>query len=334
MKLTGIKNAQAIIDGKKPVDSSYGVKAIDAHTLQFQLDKPVPYFVAMTAHTVMMPINQKAVKKFGDNWTKPENMVSNGAYKLQNWVINERLEMVRNPNYWDNNDTVINKVTYIPFESQTAAMNRYLTGEVDITSDVPVAMVDKLKKDHPEAYKITPLLCTYYYALNTERKPFNDARARKAISYTIMRDVISNGITKGNVPAYTFAHQDVANFKATQPEYSKWTQQQRDVEAKKLLKAAGYDNANPLKATLLYNTSENHKAIATAIASMLHKNLGMDITLDNQEWKSYLAARQQRNFDIMRASWCGDYNEASTFLSLLTSGNDKNFPCLRESTIR
>ncbi|MGO2419468.1 MAG: peptide ABC transporter substrate-binding protein [Vibrio casei] len=325
LKLTGIKNAQAIIDGKKPVDS-LGVKAIDAHTLQFQLDKPVPYFVAMTAHTVMMPINQKAVKKFGDNWTKPENMVSNGAYKLQNWVINERLEMVRNPNYWDNNDTVINKVTYIPFESQTAAMNRYLTGEVDITSDVPVAMVDKLKKDHPEAYKITPLLCTYYYALNTERKPFNDARTRKAISYTIMRDVISNGITKGNVPAYTFAHQDVANFKATQPEYSKWTQQQRDVEAKKLLKAAGYDNANPLKATLLYNTSENHKAIATAIASMLHKNLGMDITLDNQEWKSYLAARQQRNFDIMRASWCGDYNEASTFLSLLTSGNDKNFP--------
>lgn len=325
LKLTGIKNAQAIIDGKKPVDS-LGVKAIDAHTLQFQLDKPVPYFVAMTAHTMMMPINQKAVKKFGDNWTKPENMVSNGAYKLQNWVINERLEMVRNPNYWDNNDTVINKVTYIPFESQTAAMNRYLTGEVDITSDVPVAMVDKLKKDHPEAYKITPLLCTYYYALNTERKPFNDARVRKAISYTIMRDVISNGITKGNVPAYTFAHQDVANFKATQPEYSKWTQQQRDVEAKKLLKAAGYDNANPLKATLLYNTSENHKAIATAIASMLHKNLGMDITLDNQEWKSYLAARQQRNFDIMRASWCGDYNEASTFLSLLTSGNDKNFP--------
>lgn len=94
LKLTGIKNAQAIIDGKKPVDS-LGVKAIDAHTLQFQLDKPVPYFVAMTAHTVMMPINQKAVKKFGDNWTKPENMVSNGAYKLQNWVILSKWQKLR-----------------------------------------------------------------------------------------------------------------------------------------------------------------------------------------------------------------------------------------------
>lgn len=168
-------------------------------------------------------------------------------------------------------------------------------------------------------------MCTYYYALNTQRKPFDDVRVRKAISYTIMRDVIANGVTKGNVPAYTFAHQDVANFKATQPEYATWTQQQRDQEAAKLLKEAGYDHEHPLKASLLYNTSENHKAIAVAIASMLKKNLGMEVTLDNQEWKSYLAARQERNFDIMRASWCGDYNEASTFLTLLTSDNAKTF---------
>lgn len=135
LKLTGIKNAQAIIDGEKDIDT-LGVKAVDDYTLEFNLDKPVPYFVAMTAHTVMMPVNQKVVEKFGDKWTKPENIVSNGAYKLQNWVINERLEMVRNTNYWDNKNTVINKVTYIPFESQTSAMNRYMTGEVDITSDV------------------------------------------------------------------------------------------------------------------------------------------------------------------------------------------------------
>ncbi|MFV0573904.1 MAG: ABC transporter substrate-binding protein [Vibrio sp.] len=325
LKLTGIKNAEAIIDGKQPVDS-LGVKAIDEHTLQFQLDKAVPYFVAMTAHTVMMPINQKVVEKFGDSWTKPENMVSNGAYQLKDWVINERLDMERNPNYWDNKNTVINKVTYIPFESQTSAMNRYLTGEVDITSDVPVVMADKLKKDHPDEFKITPLLCTYYYALNTKRKPFDDVRVRKALSYSVMRDVIAKGVTKGNVPAYTFAHQDVASFSATQPEYATWTQQQRDQEAQKLLEEAGYGRDNPVKSSLLYNTSENHKAIAVAIASMWKKNLGMEVTLDNQEWKSYLSSRQERNFDIMRASWCGDYNEASTFLTLMTSNNDKNFP--------
>lgn len=325
LKLTSIENAQDIIEGKKPADS-LGVKAEDDYTLTFQLDKPVPYFVAMTAHTVMMPINQKVVEKFGDEWTKPENLVSNGAYKIKDWVINERLDMERNPNYWDNEHTVIDKVTYIPFENQVAAMNRYLTGEVDITSDVPSQMVDKLKKDNPDAYRVSPLLCTYYYALNTKRKPFDDPKVRKAISYSIMRDVITNGITKvGNVPAYTFAHQNVAGFKATQPEYAAWDQKKRSEEAKKLLEEAGYSADKPLKADLLYNTSESHKAIATAIASMLKQNLGADITLNNQEWKSYLESRQQGDFDIMRASWCGDYNEASTFLSLFTSGNSRNF---------
>ncbi len=324
LKLTEIENANDIIEGNKPVDS-LGVKALDEHTLQFTLAKPVPYFIAMTAHTVMMPINRKVVEQFGDEWTKPQNMVSNGAYKIQDWVINERLDMVRNDQYWDNQHTVMNKVTYIPFESQTSAMNRYLTGEVDITSDVPPPMVDKLKAEHPDAYKITPLLCTYYYAMNTQHKPYDDVRVRKAVSYSIMRDVVADKITKGNVPAYTFAHQDVANFKATLPDYAKWTQQQRDQEAQKLLKQAGYDSNNPLTGNLVYNTSESHKAIAVGIASMLNKNLHAKVTLENQEWKSYLASRKQGSFDILRASWCGDYNEASTFLTLFTSGNDRNF---------
>lgn len=325
LKLTSIENAQDIIDGKKMPDA-LGVKALDDYTLEFTLDKKVPYFVAMTAHTVMMPVNQSNVEKYGDAWTRPGNMVSNGAYKLKSWVINEKLEMERNENYWDNKNTVINHVTYIPFENQIASTNRYLTGELDITSDVPSQMVEKLKKENPEAYRVSPLLCTYYYAMNTKHKPFDDPRVRKAVSYSIMRDVITNGITNvGNVPAYTFAHQNVAGFKATQPEYATWSQEKRDQEAKKLLKDAGFDSENRLTANLLYNTSESHKAIATAIASMLNKNLDADIKLENQEWKSYLSSREQGEFDIMRASWCGDYNEASTFLSLFTSGNSRNF---------
>jgi oligopeptide transport system substrate-binding protein len=332
LKQTGIKNVNAIISGEKPINS-LGVKALDDNTLQFELEKPVPYFIAMTAHTVMMPLNQKVVEQFSDAWTKPENIVSNGAFKLKKWVINERLEMLRNSEYWDNENTVLEQVTYIPFESQMSSMNRYLTGEVDITSDVPSQMVDKLKKEHPDAYRVTPLLCTYYYAFNNQHKPFDDPRVRQAVSYIINRDVISNGITKvGNLPAYTFAHQDTANFKASQPAYSKWTQQQREAEAIKLLKEAGYDDDNQLTATLLYNTSESHKVIAVAIASMLNKKLGAKITLENQEWKSYLSARKQGSFDILRASWCGDYNEASTFLNLFTSGNKRNYAFYENSS--
>ncbi|GAD88810.1 putative ABC transporter substrate-binding protein [Vibrio halioticoli NBRC 102217] len=325
LKLTEIQNAEDIIEGKKPV-TDLGVQAIDEHTLRFTLSKPVPYFLAMTGHTVMMPINRKSVEAHPDTWARPGNLVSNGAFSLDAWVVNESITLKKNPLYWDSKDTHLNKVTYIPFENQMAAYNRYRSGEVDITSDVPAQMAQKLKTDLPDAYQISPMLCTYYYAFNTQREELKDPRVRKALSYTIMRDVVTHGITdSGHLPAYTFAHQDVAGFHATQPEYAKLTQKQRDQKAKALLEEAGYNAQHPLSLNLLYNTSESHKAIAVGIASMWSKTLGVDVTLENQEWKSYLESRKEGQFDVLRASWCGDYNEASTFLSLFTSNNDRNF---------
>ncbi|EGQ8062876.1 ABC transporter substrate-binding protein [Vibrio parahaemolyticus] len=325
LKLTKIKNIADVAEGKKPLDD-LGIAAVDKYTLRFELDSQVPYFVAMTGHTSMMPVHQATVENRDKPWSDPDQFVSNGAFTLDKWVVNERIELVKNPNYWDSADTHLNKVTYIPFENQNASINRYAVGEVDITSDVPTHMAQKLKQDYKQAYTVVPLLCTYYYAFNTTRPPFDDARVRQAVSYSIMRDVITNGVTQvGNLPAYTFAHQYTAGFDATPPEYSNWSQQQRDEKARELLKEAGYGDGKPLDFKLLYNTSEANKSIAVAIASMLHKNLGANVELENQEWKSYLVARKQGNFDVMRASWCGDYNEASTFLSLLRSGSSGNF---------
>ncbi|EPN4997696.1 ABC transporter substrate-binding protein, partial [Vibrio parahaemolyticus] len=311
LKLTKIKNIADVAEGKKPLDD-LGIVAVDKYTLRFELDSQVPYFVAMTGHTSMMPVHQATVENRDKPWSDPDQFVSNGAFTLDKWVVNERIELVKNPNYWDSADTHLNKVTYIPFENQNASINRYAVGEVDITSDVPTHMAQKLKQDYKRAYTVVPLLCTYYYAFNTTHPPFDDARVRQAVSYSIMRDVITNGVTQvGNLPAYTFAHQYTAGFDATPPEYSNWSQQQRDEKARELLKEAGYGDGKPLDFKLLYNTSEANKSIAVAIASMLHKNLGANVELENQEWKSYLVARKQGNFDVMRASWCGDYNEAS-----------------------
>ncbi|MFH4615098.1 ABC transporter substrate-binding protein [Vibrio diabolicus] len=325
LKLTKIKNIADVAEGKKPLDE-LGIKAVDKYTLRFELDSQVPYFVAMTGHTSMMPVHQATVENRDKPWSDPDQFVSNGAFTLDKWVVNERIELVKSPSYWDSADTYLNRVTYIPFENQNASINRYAAGELDITSDVPTHMAQKLKQDYKQAYTVVPLLCTYYYAFNTTRPPFDDVRVRQAVSYSIMRDVITNGVTQvGNLPAYTFAHQYTAGFDATPPEYSKWSQQQRDEKARQLLKEAGYSQDKPLDFKLLYNTSEANKSIAVAIASMLQKNLGANVELENQEWKSYLVARKQGNFDVMRASWCGDYNEASTFLSLLRSGSSGNF---------
>jgi oligopeptide transport system substrate-binding protein len=325
LKLTKINNIADVAEGKKPLDT-LGVTAIDKHTLRFELDSKVPYFVAMTGHTSMMPIHKANLESSDKPWSDPKQFVGNGAFLLDEWVVNERVELKKNPNYWDSDDTHLNQVTYIPFENQNASINRYAVGEVDITSDVPTHMAQKLQKEYQQAYTAVPLLCTYYYAFNTTRAPFDDVRVRQAVSYSIMRDVVTNGVTQvGNLPAYTFAHEYTAGFDATQPEYSQWTQKQRDEKAQKLLKEAGYDASNPLDFKLLYNTSESNKSIAVAIASMLKNNLGAKVELENQEWKSYLVSRRQGDFDVMRASWCGDYNEASTFLSLLRSGSSGNF---------
>lgn len=325
LEMTSIKNIVDVAEGKLPVEE-LGVKALDKYTLRFELESKVPYFVAMTGHTSMMPVHKSTVEQGGKPWSDPKQFVGNGAFVLDKWVVNERIELKKNPNYWDADNTHLTNVTYIPFENQNASINRYVVGEVDITSDVPTHMAQKLEQEYQDAYTVVPLLCTYYYAFNTTRPPFDDVRVRQAVSYSIMRDVITNGVTQvGNLPAYTFAHQYTAGFDATQPDYSNWTQQQRDEKARQLLEEAGYGKDKPLDFKLLYNTSESNKAIAVAIASMLSDNLDAKVELENQEWKSYLVARKQGNFDVMRASWCGDYNEASTFLSLLRSDSSGNF---------
>ncbi|GAL11740.1 oligopeptide ABC transporter [Vibrio astriarenae] len=155
----------------------------------------------------------------------------------------------------------------------------------------------------------------------------NDARVRQALSYAIDRDVITNIILgQGQKPAYFLTPEITAGFNPELPAYGEMTQEERVAEAKKLLAEAGFDASNPLKFNLLYNTSENHRKIATAIQSMWKKDLGVDITLENQEWKTYLDTRRQGNFDVTRAGWCGDYNEASSFLSLMQSSNSSNDP--------
>ncbi|KJF95484.1 peptide ABC transporter substrate-binding protein [Photobacterium angustum] len=326
IQMTTMANAEDIIAGKKPADT-LGVEAVDTHTLKVTLDKPVSYFASMLVHTSMKPVNQKVVEKFGDDWTKVGNYVSNGAYKLDKWVVNERIVLTRNDNYWDNKDTVINKVTYLPIENQVAGMNRFLAGELDITNEMPNEHFKRLEKEYPQDVKVTPYLCSYYYEFNTKRKPFDDANVRKALSYAIDRDVLAKFIVgKGETPAYNFTPLATNGLEVDMPEYSKLDQKQRLAKAKELLKAAGYDQNNPLQFNLLYNTSENHKKIAVAISSMWKKGLGVKAVLENQEWKSYLDSKRQGNFDVSRAGWCGDYNEASTFLAIMHSGHSQNYP--------
>lgn len=320
-----IDNIDAILTGKKPAQS-LGVTAIDDKTLKVTLSEPVPYFVSMLSHTSMKPVKQSVVEKFGDKWTLPPNYVGNGAYRLSQWVVNERIVLERSPSYWNNNQTVIEQATFLPLSSEVSDINRYRSGEISITnSAIPPNLYAKMKQEIPEQLHVNPYLCTFYYEINNQRAPFTDQRVRAAVKMTLDRDIIANKIMgQGQIPAYSYTPTFTEGGNFSQPEWAGWTQEKRNEEAKKLLAQAGFSAEKPLKFTLLYNTSDQNKQQAIAAASMWKKNLGAQVTLQNQEWKTSLQSRHEGQFDVARATWCGDYNEPSAFLNMLLSNSSNN----------
>ncbi|MBA0168125.1 MULTISPECIES: ABC transporter substrate-binding protein [Pectobacterium] len=319
-----VKNAADILAGKKTPDS-LGIKALDSHTVEVTLEHPLSYFLEMSAYHVLVPLPKAVLEKHPENWTQVGNFVSSGPYTLSEWVVNERIVGTRNSQYWDNAHTVINKVTYLPITSQAAELNRYKSGEVDITGLLSPIQFASLQKEYPKEVRVSPLQGTYFYQFNTQKPPFNDARVRRALDLSLDKTVIAEKVMgMGQKPAYSLVPLHTGGYSLQNPEWANWTQQQRNVEAKKLLADAGFNEKNPLRFNLLYNTSESHLRVAIAASSMWKKNLGVEATLQNQEWKTMLDTIRTGNYDVVRYSWIGDYNEPSTFLEILQSGNSNN----------
>ena len=319
-----IVNARDISEGKQPPET-LGVKALDDTTLQVTLNQPNAAFLAMLAHPSLVPIDKVLVERFGDKWTKPEHIVTSGSYTLSKWVVNERIVAQRNPKYWDNEHTVINKVTYLPITSEAVDVNRYKAGEIDIVYTVPVNQFALLKKTMGSQLNVAPQLATYYYELNTTKPPFNDPRVRRALNMGLDKDIIADKVMgQGQRPAWLISQPDIGGVTLKQPDYASWPRDKRIAEAKKLLNEAGFNESHPLVFNLLYNTSETHQRIAIAASSMWKKNLGVEAKLQNQEWKTMLDTMHTHNFDAVRYAWIADYDDAASFLNNFRTGDSEN----------
>ncbi|AOP44692.1 ABC transporter substrate-binding protein [Edwardsiella piscicida] len=321
----GIKNAAAIQEGALP-PSALGVAAPDARTLRVTLDQPLSTFLPMMVHPTLVPLNPRVLARYGDKWTQPGHFVGNGAYTLKQWVINERLVGERNPHYWDDAHTVIHQVVYLPIVSETAGVNRYRAGELDMTS-LPSALFASLKQSLGEQVQIFPKLGTYYYHFNTRRAPFDDVRVRQALNLGLDKEIIAQKVLgQGQRPAWLFGSDDIGGMALRAPDYARWPRETRLARAKALLAEAGFGPGNPLRFTLLYNTSEGHQRIAIAAASMWKKNLGVEATLNNQEWKSMLDTMRSGHFDVVRNAWVADYDDPAAMLNTFRSGDSNNTP--------
>ena len=327
MELMQVVNAGAITAGEKPV-TDLGVKAVDDHTLEVMIEAPLPYFTKMLTHASTFPINKKAVDQFGAEWTKPGNYIGNGAYVLQDHIVGEKVVMVKSDTYWDAANTIMSPVNAVTIGDETAAWTRYLSGELD-KSTVPTGQFKQLKEQYPDDITVLPAACTYYYAINLAEGKGNpalhDARVRQALSLAMNRDIITeNVLQEGQIPAYSLTPEAMSGFKMPTMDVAGMTQEERDAKAKELMTEAGFGPENPLAISLNYNTSEGHQKIATAIQQMWQQTLGVNTTLQNYEWAVHTDKMHSGDYELARNAWCGDYNEASTFLDLMTSYSGNN----------
>lgn len=196
----------------------------------------------------------------------------------------------------------------------------FRTGQLHKTNELPNAKIDAYRRENPESLRIEPYLGVYFYRINTTRPPFNDKRVRRALALAIDRDAIVKNVTRGGQqPAYAVSYPGTAGYRPR-------AQLTGGIEeARRLLAEAGFPDGKGFpKAELLYNTSENHRAIAEAIQQMWKRNLNLDITLLNQEWKVYLDSQHTRNFTLQRAGWIADYVDPHVFLEIWVTGNGNN----------
>lgn len=320
------KNAEAYHNGELKDFSEVGVRALDDHTLQIELSGPTPYFLELLAFKTMYPVHRATLEKFNAEerlataWTRPENFVGNGPFVIKDWVVNQVLSVRKNEQYWDKDNIKLNEVHFHAVQSVTTEERMFRAGQLHMTLFLPPEKVESYRRENNPAFNSFPLYSTYFYAFNTERAPLNDVRVRKALAYAVDRKLLTERVMKGGeIPAYAFTPPDEDGYipRAKMPE---------DIElARQLLAEAGYPEGKGFpRVTILYNTLEHHQTIAVVLQQMWKERLGIEVNLQNEDWKVWLSSVNLGNFDISRSGWGGDYVDPNTFLDVHVTGGGNN----------
>ena len=319
-----VKNAKAVIAGKQPT-SSLGVRAIDPYTLEVTTETPTPFFPELAEGSTLAPVDRATVAKFGRTWTRPGNLTGNGPYVLADWQPNNRIVLTKNPYYWNAANVAIAKATWLPIESDETALRMYQAGQIDMTFQLPSGQYAQLMKQFGHDLKATTQIGTYYYSLNNNDTALRDARVRQALSMVLDRDLLTAKITQnGERPAYGLVVNGTKGAQPFTPEWAAWPMAKRVDAGRALLRAAGYSDAKPLAFKLTYNTNELHKKVALFASSEWRSKLGVNVTIENLEFKVLLKQRHDGAYQIARNGWYADYNDAMTFYALVQCASPQN----------
>lgn len=352
-QLEGNAKLKAAVQGKEfvPVRAEdVGVEAVDDYTLRLKLYQPTPYFVGLLGHQLFRVVPQHTIDKFGKNWTKPENIVTSGAFKVLTHLPYDKLVVVKDNNYWDAANVKLERIEFYPLDEATTMMNLYKTGNIDAFYNhvTPAAWLDEIKGVYKDEYIDQPEGATEFYVINVKKPPMDNVKVRQAFSLAIDRVALSkfrkttkpltDFTPEGIFPKYEEARRKVQSQKLKDLKISEdeWNKRIFDPErARKLLGEAGFSvqgsegsyscpNFPVDKVNLNYNTAESNKAVAEFVQAQWKQNLGITIPLKNMEFKTFLPMLNKVEYEgFGRRGWIGDYMDPFTFLGLFyTKAND------------
>jgi len=324
--LAAIENAEAVLKDQAP-SSALGVSAPDARTVQIRLAAPTPYLLGLLSHPSAFPVHRPSLDKWGRDFARPGRLISNGAYTLADWVVQSHVELRRNPHYWNNAHTVVERVFYHPSEDISSELKRYAADEFDTTYEIPLVQAAALKERYGAELHIAPYRGSYFYGFNLSRPPFKDQPGlRQALTMAIDREVIVGKVMNGvALPAYSYVPPGTWNYTPQVPEWAAWPRERKLTEARRLYAEAGYSAKRPLEVELRYNTHDDHKRIAVVMAAMWKQWLGVRTRLINEEFKVFLQNRKLHQVtQLFRSAWISDYDDATSFLDLQTSTHGRN----------
>jgi len=321
--LAPLAGAGEIVAGRQAPES-LGAEALGEHRLVLRLHSPTPYLLGLLTHPLTFPVHGPMLAEHGARFARPGQLVSNGPYMLDAWEVHSHVQLVRNPHFRDRPQ--IGVVRFHSFDAPEAELNRYRAGELDFAMQMPMTRFQWLRENLADELHVAPTLSTQFWLFNTIRAPIDDLRVRQALTMSVDRERLTGVVTGlGDQPAYGLVPPGVANYAAQAFPWSDQPMAERIETARALLEEAGYGPQRPLRVEVHYNTDENLRRIAVAVASMWRASLAVETSLHNEEFRVLLDRRKHPDrWQILRLSWAGDYNDASNFLEILAVGGAVN----------
>jgi oligopeptide transport system substrate-binding protein len=306
-----LAGATRIVSGAERDLSALGVTAIDAHTLRLTLAHPMPLLPDLLATAVAVPVNRAVLAKYGDQWTRPGNLVSNGPYVLASWAPQSELVLKRNDAFHDAASIGFDEVHWVVVEDDQTALKRYRAGELDI-SRVPAGEFDWAKRTIPNQLRVGPQYGVFFLSVNMRQEPLaSNLKLRTALSMAIDREVLSDKVEPaGEIAAYGFVPSGIAGYAPQTLGFKNLSEADRLAAARKLFEESGAAKAGPLKLSIIYSTDRDKKRLLLAIAAMWKECCGIELTLINREWQVWLANLRQHDFQIAFDHLAGSYADA------------------------